>query len=343
MEKILVISKRHGLLPFANRLSKLDGVDIEVLISKTSYEPVWEGKFGKILRGRDKARENLQPVVDAAEAGEILVLTDDPFWSREFAAARHVAGALPLDDLGRQDSRMVIGSWVGPDREARLRHVLFLDRGAWPGGQGFQGVPVGAVLVRPMQWLGAFEDALRSTISELPEGWVGLVGVFALVDDSGRLRTIGRWGGWPFLHAHAFWSEIEASEMLQILLGDPGKEEILPGPTFTTLVPVSIPPWPIRCNFPSGNVNIEVSPPQVARQVFFHDIRVVEKQLQSAGTDGLIGVARGSSNVLGISRQRALQAAQAIQVGPERQIRPDIGAHVEILLGVLELAGMPVL
>ena len=166
----------------------------------------------------------------------------------------------------------------------------------------------------------------------------GLVQVGFREGPTGGLEIQGIECGWPFLHTHAFVSELESlADLLE------GKTVELPQ-RIVQVVPVSLPPWPLvirpkETGVPSLKESREVeglTPKQLA-QVFWHDVQLdpVKRKVASGGLDGLLGVTRGAAHTPELARSRCLAIALAIQV-PEKQFRPDAGALVPQVLAEFE-------
>ena len=131
LEKFLVISLTHSLLPIAHRL-KLEGHDVEVLVSVAAFEKAWSGKLRKVLRNSrgQITPSNLQSAIGAAEAGDVTVLTDD--WSLETLCgnAKRKFGVYRFDDEKEPDSVLRIGGWFDGEEFDCLRHFYtFLSDG----------------------------------------------------------------------------------------------------------------------------------------------------------------------------------------------------------------------
>jgi len=152
------------------------------------------------------------------------------------------------------------------------------------------------------------------------------------------LLHVTRWeAGWPWLHTHAWLSELE--NLGAVLSGTPPHHA--EGSRYVVALPVTIPPWPV---WPVQSQAIAATPvvegltKQELGKLFWHDVVVdAESQvLQGAGLDGLLGVARGSAHSFELARVQALDLANRIQV-LGKQFRPDVGSSVPGVLGVLEL------
>ncbi len=147
--------------------------------------------------------------------------------------------------------------------------------------------------------------------------------------------------GWVPLHSHAFISD--QPSVTSVLWGS---APVFPK-AFTTVIPVSIPPWPFPSP-PAVEVGIPIAgphyqdgklTPEQLGNMFFHDMSIQNGQPVTAGLDGLVCVVRGSANSPLLARQKAISLAQTVTL-PEKQFRPDVGANVEPLLASLETLGL---
>lgn len=173
--------------------------------------------------------------------------------------------------------------------------------------------------------------------------------------DTGELCLRGLEAGWPWLHAQAFLAELES---LSTVLGlgasegaseasecaSEGREGAFEGrpalaKRFVTVLPVSVPPWPNeKSTALQVGLPIKGLTPQQQGQCFWFDIQVDQqaKQLRTAGLDGLLAVAVGSSDSTpSLARARALELAHRLEV-PGKQWRADVGAQVDAALATLE-------
>lgn len=349
-EKFLIISRTHSLLPLAHRL-KLEGHDVEALVSVPAFERAWAGKLRKVLRNSkgEVNPENLESVVRVAESGELTLLIDD--WGLEtvFRNAPRKYGVyrakFPVG-TSYSDKHTVPDQWDEPKVFLRLGgwftgeklqalHGLIVDRGAWPGGMGPE-VDGAGVMIRidNPATAEAGEALLQPYLQQLKsQGFRGLVQFGILFDTrSGEPEVQGVLAGWPWLQTHSFLSDLEGFG--DILLGR--KDPVIPK-KLTTVVPISRPPWPARKARFRKPVKIENLTDQQMARVFWHDVRVDEQahELWTAGLDGLVGVSRGSADTLELSKGLALEPAARVTL-PEKQYRTDVGAQVPVVLGHLE-------
>lgn len=334
-EKFLVISRTHSLLPIAHRL-KLEGHDVEVLVSVATFEKAWGGKLGKVLRNsRGQINSsNLEPAITSAEKGEITVLTDD--WSLEtlFGNAKQKFGVYKFENEKEPDSVLRVGGWFDGE-EFDCFHGLICDRGAWTGGQG-PNIDSAITLIRNDNGnLAGFIGNLIAPYAERlkSNSFKGLVQFGISLDTiHGKPEISGVIAGFPFLHTHAFLSGLE--DFGDILLGR--SNPVIPK-KFTTVLTISRPPYPNRKARFRRPVPIENLTDQQIGRVFWHDVQVDEAnhQLSTAGLDGLVGISRGEADTSELSRGLCLEVAQRIQL-PEKQFRLDVGNRVQGLLGELE-------
>jgi len=322
----LVVSHDHSLIPFAYRL-KLQGHSTELVVCSPRYEKAWEGKFDHILPASEVSRKNLEPSLDLAKSGEVTVLSDNYKTSKMFAGVETFFGVTKVEEYDEPASIVRLGGWF--DGESfQNPHLLVCDVGAWPGGFG----PLklgGLTLIRLdaenhslfHEFIAPVRDLLREKYQ-----FQGLVQAGLSEGPSGRPEIQGVSCGWPFLQAHAFLSELEQFSSLL------AKEKVELSRKIVTVVPVSIPPWPSGARPGPSAESLEVgglTPKQLSR-VFWHDVQLdsVKRKVLSAGLDGLLGVTRGAADTPDLARSRSLAIALAIQVPPEKQMRPDAGSMV---------------
>jgi hypothetical protein len=318
----LLLSHTHGLLPLALRL-KREGHPVEHIPWRHRYEKAWEGAIETGLKGeRKRDSESLAALIALANDGQVRVLADHPRWLELFGNSKDLWATRP--PVGDPSVLRACGWWDGEHLQSP--HLLVVDLGAWPGGQGAL-VEGGATLVRGWEGLvrsvwEPYLDALKSS------GHRGLVQAHL-----GHGLDVQWWsGGWTALHLHAWLSALETP--VGVLLE--GLPAVLPK-TYTVVVPVTVPPWPVACDQHSLESEV-LAPKEALSQALWHDTRVVEGKLLVAGLDGLVAVARGSAHGLGLARTRALAVATSIRV-PQRQLRGDVGGLVERTLAHIETAG----
>ena len=335
-EKFLVISRTHSLLPIAHRL-KLEGHDVEVLVSVAAFEKAWSGKLGKVLRN-SKGQINqthLEPAIAAAERGEVTVLIDD--WGIEtlFGNAKRKFGVCRLEGESEPESPLRVGGWFNGETFDCF-HGLIVDRGAWTGGQG-PNIDSALTMVRnDSAQLATFMGELIKTYEDLlkSNSFKGLAQFGIKLDTvSGAPEIDGVLFGFPFLHTHAFLSGLE--DFGDILLGK--SNPVLPK-KFTTVLTISRPPYPNRKARFRRPVAIGNLTDQQIGRVFWHDMQVTDPTkhlLSTAGLDGLVGISRGEADTSELSRGLALEVAQRISL-PEKQYRLDVGGRVQGVLAELE-------
>lgn len=323
MTAYLVLAARHGLLPVAQRLRR-EGHNVQWAPWRARYDRAWEGSLEAALKGESRRdEETLRPVIEMAKAGEVRVLLDHGKWAELFAGAQDVWGT--AGDAGEVPQPLRACGWWDGER-LLAPHLLVVDLGAWPGGLGAR-VEGGATLVRGYgEWVSGLWDPYRDELKG--SGHRGLVQLHL---DRG-LRA--RWweGGWKALHLHAWLAALE--QPLGGVLD--GAMPVLE-PAYSVVVPVTVPPWPVASNKTSAPSPVE-APREVVGRASWHDTRLVGEQLVVAELDGFVAVAKGSAQGLGLARRRALEVATAIGV-PEKQLRPDVGAMVELVQAGLEGMG----
>lgn len=343
--KYLVYSWTHGLVPFAHRLRREDR-DVEVIVHKPWYERAWDGQFTKVLRHSDGSldADNLGPALEEARAGRVTVLSDNTeltdslgFLPNHFPRLNTRPHRLPVGDTR-------LGAWFDGDKSV-LPHLLMVDVGLWPGGLGPY-TPGGMTLVRldpggsARDWALGF---LKETEDELRgRSFKGLYQVGLNIDQgTGELIEEGLAAGWPYLHAHAFVSELEG---FGVLLA--GGEATL-GTKYTTVLPVTTPPWPTRQRDVeeadrAPQVAVEGLDPHQLGRLFWHDVTIDQgkSELRTAGLDGFVAVARGGHDSLSQALVRAREVAGLVQL-PQKQWRPDVGGTVDrVLLGLERRYGL---
>lgn len=327
----LVVSHAHGLLPFAHRL-KLENQDVEALVVAPRFEKAWAGKLRKVLRNSqgDINPETLGPVVAKAEAGDLVVLIDSHQTETVFSNAKLKYGTLRTDS--KPQSVLRAGVWFDGEKP-HLHHALIVDAGVWPGGLGPNELG-GLTLIR-VDSPGAIDYLDRICQKQYQElkarGFKGIA-QFGLNfrTQSGEVEVSGLEAGWPFLHTHAFLSELEG---FGDLMRGTGKSSL--PLKFVTALPLTMPPWPNRKAAPRRPIKVGGLTPQQMSRVFWHDITVEGTEIRTAGLDGLIGVVRTAADSSELSRLKALEIATRAEI-PEKQYRVDVGQRVQWTLAELE-------
>ena len=331
--RILVISHKHHLLPFAWRLAR-EGNTVHVKVQRDRYQRAWAGKLAR-WPGQGSMEEQADEVAAATrESDPLTVLTDSLTWQRLLRerGAQRVVGVLerPYPEDGKALALAVGGWWTG--EQWHSPHLWLQERGLWPGGLG-PATPGAGMAVHLNYLPEAFGQFLVDAQDELKsEGFVGLVQLWVGMGEGGW-AVRGLTGGWPFLHTQAFVSELE--DFGALLCGE--------GPAvrhrYITVLPVSVPPWPTSCNVNSVEQPVTGLGRDDLSNVFFHDV-VVDGESQTvrvAGTDGLVGVVRGASNYPSQSRALAHEIATRLTVG-EKQLRLDGAVLAERFLLDMERA-----
>jgi len=340
---------RAELLPLAHRLRR-EGHEVDALVWRSRYENAWGGNLQKIARHSDGTLngDTLRPQVEAAAQGDLCVVTTVKRLAELFHAAPKLFALGTTEQQGTPDRLLFAGWFNGEAIEAP--HLLVADWGVWPGGLGPE-IMGGLTLIRLSEWKdhgekinlfakshgfphflsGAIEAAIERMKST---SFRGLFHFDVLeVPATGELRLQNLFVGWPWLHTQCFVAELKS--LSEVLGGAP--------PTllhkFVSVLPVTVPPWPNekRSEMDSGAV-VEGLTVQQQGACFWFDITVDEKnrQLKTAGLDGLLCVATGASDSTpALARARALELAAKIQV-PAKQHRWDAFGLVDSVLSTLE-------
>ncbi len=321
--KALVASNQHGLLPFAWRLKK-EGADVEVLVFNDKYEKAWGGLCDKIIQGHGKSRKRFEVLGEVAKDGGMAVLTDCPKGMKVFSQAKSLFGVLENSSEGK--GPFALGAWFDGEKFI-LEHLLLQEWGLWPGGYGPE-VLGGAILRRGATVLHQHFTTLVEPLRQ--NGFKGLVSIQVMFAEGGK-PVLGRMEfGWRSIHTEAFISDLSSlSDLLE------GKESFLEQ-TFVVAVPVTIPPYPIRPeSYHAKETVVGGIGSEDTKNLFFHDFKTNgSHEVETAGLDGFVAVARGSSHSLDLARARALSLAAKIQI-PEKQVRLDVGINSGLLLGQL--------
>lgn len=344
--RFLVASMRAELLPLAHRLRR-EGHEVEALVWRSRYEAAWGGEIGKLARHSDGTlmAEALRPQVEAAAAGELVVVTTVRRVAELFHAARRICAVLepPPKSIVPND-RLLLGGWFDGE-SVQAPHLLVADWGAWAGGLGpavlggltlirlgGAGVSGGTAPSHPAFVAGAVQAATERMKS------ASFRGLFHFdmeeVPETGELRLRALAAGWPWLHTQAFVAELDR---LSVVLEGIAAPKILH--KYVAVLPVTIPPWPNekRSDTTSG-IAVEGLTPQQQGRAFWFDISVDKTagKLRTAGLDGLLAVATGASDSTPVlARARAVELAVRMQV-PEKQYRGDLGMLVDPVLSTLE-------
>lgn len=357
--KFLVLSHTHSLLPFAYRLQLL-GQEVQPVVSVQAFEAAWRGKMEPSPRD-PKGRLGSTWLTDLAESSkqDTIVLTDD--WKLQ--ALFREAGAPNIFGVHRQQHTTMegltgglrFGAWFDGEN-LHGHHALVVDRGAWPGGMG-PNIDGAMTMIRidDPETIGEIDRLATVWREELKSGsFKGLV-QFGLnfQTEHGEPEIDGMTAGWPFLHTHAFLSELEdfssllsegqnASSEYQSQVLPPGAKAdpatpLLPR-KFVTVLPISRPPWPTRkARFRFDLAPVEGLTPTQTGRVFWHDVQVDTEagKLTTAGLDGLVGIVRGAADTSELALGRVLEVALRLQM-PEKQFRSDCGRRVQLALSELE-------
>jgi hypothetical protein len=297
------------------------------------YERAWDGSIGKLARHSDGTLHAgaLQDRVTAAQHDELVVVTDVGRVAELFEHGSKVYHTPDSPD-GLPQDRLCIGGWFDGE-DVHAPHLLSVDRGVWPGGQG-PALPGGMTLVR-LDRVPPFATGVNKQVRERlkQQGFKGLFHFDVLEDhETGEVGLERLATGWHWLHTQAFVAELESlSDTLEG--GWPSLKR-----RFVTVLPVSVAPWP---NEKSGKLETHAVAgltPQQLGQLFWYDVTIDTKarRVTTAGLDGLVAVAVGSSDATPVlGRARAVELATRLQV-PGKQFRPDVGGEVEPALATLE-------
>jgi hypothetical protein len=330
VSSFLVVSHKHELLPFANRLMN-EGHKVYVIIWRSKYERAWSGRIEPVLKfSRDSIRkETWGPYVEKVKSGELIVVSNVPKVREIFEGHGYHWSALDQ----RLTEPFRCGGWFTGE-EILNPHLVIADVGAWPGGLGSR-VDGGLVLVRLPKVPEILEEPLQITKDKLKsDGYHGLFSIeFERITGTLRLKAVH--GGWLPLHLHAFLAEVPLSPLL---LGQ--KPKALP--RFVVALPLTLPPWPVAdAHYPVDQDLKGLTQTQMGR-VWWHDVRFSqqEKAIRTAGLDGLLGIVVAAAHNLELARGRVLEVARRLQV-PELQYRPDVGAAIPtVLAGAEETLGL---
>lgn len=347
--KALVVSSSLGMIPFAWRLV-LEGHDVQLIVLQDSAESAWNGleQLPRRLVGEDK--RNVEKKAEAVREADCVV-TDSARFADEMRVAgfENVFGPVRLAKRQANMPAVTVGAWF--DGEAmRDFHLLVADNGLWPGGTYGAGDVGGLTMVTPAP--GGVPGPLQGVVDAAiplvqPGGYRGLVRIGLEGNGGGGLRAEDIYTGWGWLHAHAFVSGLGD--------GGPGLGEVLAGAAparphrFTTVIPVSMAPWPGMTARQHGWPRLEIGQSSLGGDVFFHAIQFQHGKVwtgapQRIAEGGLVGVARGSANSLTLARSRAVANAQVLgQSIREPQLRVDVGDEVEGVLAALEARGLGLL
>jgi hypothetical protein len=333
----LVFSETHSLVPVAHRL-RLHGVPTELIIRKKSFEKAWDGKITKVLRKQDGTlnNENLDIARTRVASGDTCLISDTPYL-HEFSGPNIFA---TMEWAERPEGAARVGAWFDGET-LRGHHLIVMDLGAWPGGLGPPIAGGITLVIPPIDLDMSFMDQLWKPIADKlkAQGFKGLVQAgMQQSTETGDIELHGVEAGWPWLHTHAWLSEL--TNLDQVLLG-------AAAPVFETetryvvALPVSIPPWPIwpvQSQSRAVELSLEGLSHRDATHWFWHDVTIEAQagELRSAGQDGLLGVARGSGHHLELARAFALEQAAKLQV-PGKQLRADVAAQTSGILASLEL------
>ena len=331
--KFLVASLRAELLPLAHRLRR-EGHEVQAMVWRARYEKAWGGSIEKIAKHSDGTvmAEALRPQIEAAEAGDLVVLTTVTRVAELFHQARRLYGPGPRTEVLPSD-RLLCGGWFDGE-QVLAPHLLVADWGCWTGGLGPH-LLGGLTLLRIDRVPEFIAGALLAVTERLKsESFRGLFH-FDVEEkpETGELRLRGLSAGWPEIHSQVFVAELEG-------LGEVFRDEAPRlGRRFVSVLPISIPPWPFeQTRGEEGGQRVAGLTVQQQGKLFWFDVEIDHqaRQLRSAGLDGFLAVATGSSDSTpALARARALELAHRLTI-PGKQYRLDMGGLVDSVLSTLE-------
>lgn len=347
---IVVVSQSVEMIPFAWRLV-LEGHDVQLIVLKDSAEGAWAGqeKLSRPIIGEQKRDPAVRKVVfeTLQQAGENGVLmTDSHQWAKE---AREFPVPMVVGPLqtggGRKPppAAITFGAWFNGTLTSSP-HIIVADQGTWPGGALGPRMVGGMTLIAPRTNQDRYTEIWQPFWEELSKrGYRGLVRMN--FPEEGKTPTVDDlYTGWGWLHSHAFISELgeDGPGFGATLMGaHPGLPSI-----FTVALPVSMAPWPGMIPHRNGWPRTPIPQESLGGEVFFHSIQFDNGKVwtgapQKEPEGGLVGVARGSGNSIGLARGRALIQAQLLARGlREPQFRPDVAGAVEQVVATLEARGL---
>ncbi len=348
--KFLVISHTHSLLPFAYRL-QLQGHEVQPVVVVSAFEAAWRGKMEPSPRdGKGRLDPDfLDNLAAQTHNKDSVILTDDWKLQQQFRADGGRPQLSRIFGVHQQHHTtsdgltgpLRLGGWFDGEN-LQAHHLLVIDRGAWPQGMGPE-IDGSLTMVRidqpetiqlANQWVETQVEELKSS------GFRGLVQFnLNFQTSTGQPEIDGHTAGWPFLHCHAFLSELEDfAGLLSADESSPTRPPQLLPRKFVTVLPVSRPPWPTRkARFRFELAPIEGLTPEQMGRAFWHDVQLDPEagKLTTAGLDGLVGVVRGAADTSELARARALEVALRLQL-KEKQFRSDAGTRVQSVLAELE-------
>jgi hypothetical protein len=323
MTTFLCLSHRHGLLPIANILQK-EGHIVEHIPWRSQYGRAWEGSIETTPKEFNRrTKEEFAPLIEKAQAGELIVLSDTPKWDPIFGTSQRYYGT-STPTLQRWVLRL--GLWI--DHEGWWSpHFLVIDPGAFTGAQGLP-IDGALTLIHQQPDPNLFEQVRE----RLPKH--GLAQVHVEITPEGLIPKAVE-SGWHPLHWHAFLAAMGDQALGPVL---EGKGSPILSKRHAVAVPVTVPPWP-NGGGKSVEQPIAPMPSEDLNRIFWHDIRVENNKLLVAGLDGFVGVAAGVGESFLVAQRQALRVAHGIQMGA-RQFRTDAGVLVPTIMASLEEAGL---
>lgn len=315
--KIAVISRTHQLLNYAFTL-KDQGHEVSVQIQSKNYRRAWQG-----LLELDYVKWE-----DLLQQEDTIILTDSPESTKALAGHPHLWGTHTHRPASQPN--ITLGAWFDGTLFHDY-HWFFPEWGAWVGGQGPQ-ICAAGTLVLPPTFKGPTHVFGELAESGELEGYRGLVQVALDHRDNSIVGADFR-AGWLPIHSYLYLSTQE--DIAMTLAGGGGLAT--EAKQYYLGAQVSRSPWPHQKDVeivPLPGVTSESS-----KEVMFQNINLEGGLLQSIGTDGSIGVVRGSGNSLQAAQASLLGVAQTVSL-PDLQLRTDVGQGVPGILVGLEGLGL---
>ncbi len=324
MATFLIVTRRHGLMPIANRLRR-EGHEVKLcLYNKRGRADKYESAYGSVFEfvghmGDSDWDDKLASLQDLARDGECIVVTDSAMASEAFKDAaliyRH-------EDEPHGRTSVRVGAWSSQSGMVG-HHLCIADSGAWTGCMG-PAVDAAMTLVR----------GSPEIVADWGESgdYVGPCSQDLAIDESGVVPVGPVVRGWHPLHQHAMLSQLP--NVGDVLSGD--AEFVLPA-RFTVAAALSQPPWPNPGQGKRLQSAIEGFTPAMSSHVMWHDVTadVEKKELRTLGLDGLVGVVHAGAHSFELAQSTVQQACAALRF-PCKQYRADIGAQVREVLAYLE-------
>lgn len=332
--KVLVITHKHHLLPFAWRLHNHHHVPVEVIVKNKRFEKAWGGRLPKLELPQVGEKELYAAVREIVVEQGMVVVTDSDRWSQELGGIPNLFPTLPF---GKEPiSPLYVGGWFDGERFIS-RHLYIEEWGLWPGGMGPSMPAVGTCIFNERNWPVGLEVALNYKKDELKGlSFRGLVLVaLGIGGATGSIEPLRMKAGWHLPHAHTFLSDLE--DMPGLLMG----LEQFPHKSIVMSALVTVPPYPFSSGRAEEPRGILIESKELTKRMFFHDLQLNGEEITTAGLDGLVAIVRGSGRSFQVARGELLRVANAIQVR-EKQFRTDAGLQTEQVYSYLQELGLGV-